>query len=114
MKLFTLIIATAIISLASFTATAQISSVNSSVKFNPMGIANGVIKVKMNNQPTGVYTLQILDENGTILGVKTINHETANNVETADLGKTFAGGTYRLEVIYPDNTKTGETIMLLM
>ena len=126
MKLSTLIIATAsllIISTASFAQTGFVNLNNienntvttaASIKFNPIGIANGVVKVKMLNQPKGTYTVQAIDEAGNVIGVKEIQYAGGSNTEIADFGKTFAGGTYQVAVISPDNNKTSETIMLLI
>ena len=126
MKTSTLIIATIAllsISSASFAQTSfltlnvannEVANVTPSIRFNPLGIANGVVKVKMFNQPTGTYTLQVMDANGTVLSVKEINHTNGSTTEVADFARTFAGGTYQLQVISPNNTKTSQTIMLLI
>ena len=126
MKLSTLLIATIAlltISSSSFAQTSfmnlnagnnEVATVAPSIKFNPLGIANGVVKVKMFNQPTGTYTVQVIDASGTVLGVKEIQHTNGSRTEVADFGRTFAGGTYQLQVISPNNTKTAQTIMLLI
>ena len=128
MKLFTLILTTTCllgISTANFAQTSFISLKTAentemnmvasagSIKFNPNGIAKGILKVKMFNQPQGVYTVQLIDSDGNVLGTKEINH-TDGTTETADFGKNFTGGTYQVVVINPDNKKTDETIMLLI
>jgi len=127
MKPFTLILATAFllaISSVSFAQTStstynvseniQILSIKGSIKFNPLGIADGFVKIKMSNQPKGVYNVKVMDANGTILETKKINHLDSTEIEVADFGRKFPGGTYQLEVISPDNTKTDQTIMLLI
>ena len=85
-----------------------------SISFNPVEIAKGIIKVKMFNQPEGTYTVQIIDENGKVLAAKEMHHSDGTNVEIADFGKNFTGGTYQLEVVNPDNKKTDQTVMLLI
>jgi len=86
----------------------------SSIKFNPGRIAQGILKVKMFNQPAGIYTVQLVDANGNVAGIKDINHTDGTAIEIADFGKNFTGGTYQIVVTSPDNKKTNETIMLLM
>jgi hypothetical protein len=87
---------------------------NASIKFNPIGIAQGILKIKMFDQPDGIYTVQLLDSDGKVLGTKQIHHTEDTKLEIADFGKNFAGGTYLVEVINPDNIKTTQTIMLLI
>ena len=129
MKFFTLILATTCLLAISTVSSAQTSFISlkgiesntgimattaSSIKFNPNGIAKGILKVKMFNQPEGVYTVQLIDANGNVVGTKELHHANSTEMETADFGKSFDGGTYQVAVINPTNTKTAETIMLLM
>jgi len=129
MKLFTLILTTTCllgISTVNFAQTSFISlksglsneqnmvATTASIKFNPNGIAKGILKVKMFNQPDGVYTAQLVDSDGNVLATKEINHAADTTLETADFGKSFTSGTYQVVIINPDNKKTDETIMLLM
>jgi hypothetical protein len=129
MRLFILTLATTYllaISAASFAQTSFISLKNidnkenmvtttaGSIKFNPVEIAKGILKVKMFNQPAGIYTVQITDADGNVSATKEINH-TANTItEIADFGKTFAGGTYQVEITGTNNKKTSQTILLLL
>jgi hypothetical protein len=87
---------------------------NASIKFNPCGIAQGILKIKMFNQPDGIYTVLLIDSNGKVLGSKEIHHAEDTKLEIADFGKNFAGGTYQVEMITPGNIKTTQTIMLLI
>ena len=119
MKLFTLIFATCLlVSSASSAQTASFinSTENSvkSIKFNPLGIANGVMQVKMYNQPVGSYTVSIVDENGNVTASKVIIHNGGTTIETADFGMAFAGGSYQVQVVSPDNQITNETFLLLI
>jgi hypothetical protein len=129
MKFFTIILATVVslaISTVSVAQTSFISIKNmeanqvspamvvGSISFNPIGIANGVVKVKMFNEPTGVYILQVKDADGKVAGVKEIQHTVGTTLEMIDFKKSFEGGTYKLEITSPDNTKTSQTIMLLI
>ena len=127
MKLSTSILATALLltSSVSFSQTSFISLksvtgnetpsliTSGSIKFNLIGIADGIVKVKMFNQPAGIYTIQLFDSNGKSVGLEQINHSD-NNIETVDFGNKYQGGSYQVSVINPDNKKTTETIMLLM
>ncbi len=84
------------------------------IKVCPMQIAEGVVVLKLANQPEGNYTVQIIDENGTVLMTTKVNHDMHSASETVKFGKTLAGGTYTVEVVRPDNSKKSETVMLLM
>jgi hypothetical protein len=85
-----------------------------SLKVCPMQLAEGVVVLKFANQPEGSYTVQVADENGTVLMTKAINHTSTSASETVKFGKTLAGGTYTVNVVKPDNTTKSETVMLLM
>ena len=85
-----------------------------SIKFNPNSIADGVLKIKMYNQPEGVYTVQLVDADGNVVAVKAINHTEDKSLEIADFGRKVTGGTYQIVVVNPENKKTSETIMLLI
>ena len=127
MKFFTLVISTVLLAIST-TSTAQSSFINlkssdsrqsqvisaASISFNAMGIAAGVVKIKMFNQPAGIYILQVKNADGKIACTKKIDHSINTTLEIAELGKQFEGGTYQLELISPDNTKTNQTIMLLI
>ncbi|MES2430957.1 MAG: hypothetical protein V4556_08470 [Bacteroidota bacterium] len=84
------------------------------LKVCPMQIAEGIVVLKLNNQPQGNYTVQIVDENGVVLMAQAVNHNTASTSETVKFGKTLAGGTYTVNVVAPDNNTTSETVMLFM
>ena len=129
MKLFTLILTTTILLATSSVSSAQTSfiSMNSvenqqtvspltggSIKFNLVGIANGIVKVKMFNQPEGTYTVELIDADGKLLDIKEIHHVDSKNLEVVDFGKKLEGGSYQVAVVNPDNKKTVQTIMLLM
>jgi hypothetical protein len=106
---------TSFISLKSIeTNKANMVSTAGSINFNPTGIAKGIIKVKMFNQPDGIYTVQLIDVDGKVLGTKQIHHTDGTTQEIADFGKNFAGGTYQVEMVNPDNQKIDQTIMLLI
>jgi len=129
MKLYTLILAATFSLVISTVSFGQTSFINlksiennketvtplttGSIKFNVLGIANGIVKVKMINQPDGIYKVQLSDASGNLIAVKQISH-TGITIETVDFGKKFAGGSYEVSVINPDNKKTNETIMLLL
>lgn len=85
-----------------------------SIKFNPNSIAQGILKIKMFNQPEGVYTVQLVDADGNVVAVKAINHTEDKSLEIADFGRKVTGGTYQIVVVNPENKKTSETIMLLI
>ena len=90
------------------------TSAGQSIKMNTMGIAQGIIKVKMVNQPKGSYSVQLLNSDGVVLSTQVINHEEGTSSEIVQFGKSLPGGMYQVELTSPDNTKTTEKVMLLM
>ena len=81
------------------------------LKVCPMQLAEGIVVLKLTNQPEGNYTVKIADENGNVLMTQVINHGDAA-AETVKFGKSLAGGTYTVEVVRPDNTVKTETVLL--
>src|SRR5438067_1327183 len=61
----------------------------SSVKVSPMQIAEGIITVKLFNQPKGTYTVRLLDEAGVVLSNKDIDHMAGTSSEIVQFGKTL-------------------------
>ena len=90
------------------------TSMTASIKMNTMKIATGIIKVKMVNQPTGHYRVQLIDSEGKVISSPIILHEESSNTETVNFEKTLSGGMYKIVVTTPNNTTTTQKIMLLM
>ena len=95
---------------AKHTCTKEVATA-AALKVCPMQLAEGIVVLKLTNQPEGNYTVKIADENGTVIMTQVINHADAA-AETVNFGKSLAGGTYTVEVVRPDNTVKTETILL--
>ena len=76
----------------------------------PNPVVNGVIKIKFNNMPQGLYKVRVLNNLGQTVLNKQIYHATGNSIEVIELGKKIKG-IYHLEVIRPDNSKFSTTII---
>ncbi|MEJ7820982.1 MAG: cadherin-like beta sandwich domain-containing protein [Chitinophagaceae bacterium] len=76
----------------------------------PNPVVNGVIKIKFNNMPQGLYKVRVLNNLGQTVLSKQIYHATGNSIEVIELGKKIKG-VYHLEVIRPDNSKFSTTII---
>jgi hypothetical protein len=76
----------------------------------PNPISNGIINMQMNNEPGGIYAIQLLTSNGQVIIDKSINHSEGNNTETIAAPK-LARGAYLLIVTNPGNVKTSNNII---
>ncbi|UEG49561.1 hypothetical protein LK994_13045 [Ferruginibacter lapsinanis] len=94
-------------------ATVAVTTV-SSLKICPMQIAEGMIVLKMVNQPEGNYSVQVINEEGNVVFANDVKHTADLTAQTVNFGKTLNGGTYTIQVTKPDHSQTTETVMLLM
>ena len=120
MKTLTTLFAIACFALISNKGISQTSYINtnsitaSSIKVNIMTIAVGIVKVKMNSQPTGVYTVQLINAAGKTISTGTIAHEASASAEIMNFGITLTGGAYSIVVTNPDTTTTVQKFILLI
>jgi hypothetical protein len=122
MKTLTTILAIICFTIASNKSFSQNSYINTnsvinasgSINMNIMKIAEGVVKVKMNNQPAGVYAVQLVDANGKVIATQYFTNENSSSTETVNFGQTLAGGIYAIIVTNPDTTTTSQKFMLLI
>ena len=69
---------------------------------NPSG--NNVINMQFNNQPAGVYTVQLFNTLGQLFFTKKIMHTTGNISEIISVDRTISKGIYKVQIIKPDNS----------
>ena len=85
-----------------------------SVKMNPMSIATGVIKVKMQNQPSGNYRIELINAEGKVVSSPILVHQENTPSETVNFERELAGGMYQIVITRPDNMSTTQKVLLLM
>jgi hypothetical protein len=81
-----------------------------SISVYPNPITNGMIDMRMNNEPGGIYGIQLLNEIGQVIISESIHHAEGTGIETITTPK-LAKGTYVLVVINPGNTKISYNII---
>ncbi|MGG9971902.1 hypothetical protein ACQ33O_08935 [Ferruginibacter sp. SUN002] len=83
-----------------------------SLEVCPMQMAEGIVVLKLTNQPLGKYSVSIKDENGVVVMTQNVNYDATATAQTVKFGKALAGGTYTIDVVRPDNTRKSETVLL--
>jgi hypothetical protein len=72
----------------------------------PNPLINGVINLKFNNQPAGVYCIRLLNKSGQEIMGTQVQHTEGSSIETIQLDKYIPHGIYQLEVNNNDGTQT--------
>lgn len=75
----------------------------------PNPVQNGIIKLQMGNMPKGMYSVRLVNSAGQTIRVVQIDHAAGNAQETISINK--LKGSYILEVISPDNSKSSHTLI---
>jgi hypothetical protein len=78
----------------------------------PNPVTNNVIGLQLNNLASGNYHVRLLNTVGQEMLTKTINHNGGSEAETMPLNKNIAKGSYYLELVSPDNTRTGLKVLI--
>ncbi|MBA2563027.1 MAG: T9SS type A sorting domain-containing protein, partial [Chitinophagaceae bacterium] len=72
----------------------------------PNPVVNGVINLRLINQPEGNYFVRLIGKAGQVLLTRQIKHKEGSGTEQIKLNKALGSGNYLLEVSGKDNTKT--------
>jgi hypothetical protein len=78
----------------------------------PNPIENGMMNLKLDNQPAGKYAVRILGTGGNATTVKTIVHAGGSASQTISLPAAMAAGTYTVEIVAPNKTRSTQTILV--
>lgn len=79
----------------------------------PNPVVNGAIQLKLFKSEAGIYTANLMGENGQIINTEIINHVGGNSVKTIRLKQYVASGAYRLQVIAPSGKVTIVQIQII-
>ena len=77
----------------------------------PNPVTNGIIKVLMNEMPSGEYAVRLINNLGQIMHRNKLIHREGNN-ETINLSSGVAKGIYKLEIISAEKRITTVTVMI--
>jgi hypothetical protein len=80
----------------------------SNISIYPNPVLGDVIDLQMNNMPTGIYQIRLLNTVGQIIQTGTINNSGSNTTEKIPLNRNILQGVYQLEL----NTANGEKISI--
>ena len=76
----------------------------------PNPVTNGLITLRINNMPKGIYGAKLLNTLGQTIMSKQINHGGGSSIQTIGVNK--IKGTYMLEIINPNNSKQTNKVVI--
>jgi CSLREA domain-containing protein len=77
---------------------AAIVRAESSITAYPNPVTNGIINITFQNQPKGLYTVQLLNSEGSLVFSTTIQHEGGTATKAIQLRRNLSKGIYQLNV----------------
>ena len=83
----------------------------SEITVYPNPIIDGTSNIQLNNQPSGIYEIKLINPLGQEIILKRIIHAGGNIVETIKLNSGSAKGIYQLKVIKPDGSKQVKRVL---
>ena len=83
----------------------------SEITVYPNPIIDGTINIQLNNQPSGIYEIKLINPLGQEIISKKIIHTGGNIIETIKLKDRSAKGVYQLKVIKPDGSKQVKRVL---
>ena len=84
---------------------AYIHIANNQIVIYPNPVINDVISMQFNNQPPGIYTVQLFNNSGQLFFTKKIMHTVGDNTETIPVDRSMSKGIYELQIIKPNKEK---------
>ncbi|MBL0357929.1 MAG: T9SS type A sorting domain-containing protein [Chitinophagaceae bacterium] len=78
----------------------------------PNPVNNGSMNLQFMNQAAGKYAVHIMSTAGQSVMLHTINHAGGNSNQLLELPATMARGTYQVEIIAPDKTRTVQQLFV--
>ncbi|KAA9034335.1 T9SS type A sorting domain-containing protein [Ginsengibacter hankyongi] len=87
------------------TMKVYIRQLNSNIQVYPNPATSDNLKLKMINQPAGVYEITLMNSFGQSLITKSIQHKVGNDIENIDPLLSIPKGIYRLEIRMPSGER---------
>ena len=72
----------------------------------PNPVTGRNIGMQFNDAVAGVYQLRLINSTGQVVLIRSIKHGGASTFYRIDLNRQVSAGSYRMEIIRPDNTRT--------
>ena len=82
----------------------QNSIVNNGISIYPNPVSNGLVKVSFADQPTGKYSVDLIDITGKLILTKEVNIKSSMQTEEIRIPSSLSGGNYLLKINGVNNT----------
>lgn len=82
----------------------------SGINIYPNPVINNTIALQFTSLPKGIYSLRLVSSTGQALYTTTINHNSNSSTQTITPTVNLAKGNYYLEIIGPDNVRSGKLV----
>jgi len=79
-----------------------IGSIKHTITIHPNPITDGMIHLRLTNQPEGRYGIRLLNKLGQVIMSRQISHAEGSSTEIIKWNYTLAHGIYQLEITKPD------------
>ena len=97
-----------------YSPVAKVSALNTKTGFaiSPNPVENGIVNLQFNALQAGKYSVRLVSTEGKTIQVRTVTHAGGSSVQNINLPATMATGTYTVEIIAPDNSKSIQTLFV--
>ena len=68
--------------------------------------------IQFTDMMEGVYTLRLMSTMGQVVSTQQVTHSGGNGTQTIALNRNIANGSYKLEIIKPDNTVITRSLVI--
>ncbi len=97
----------------SYSEKVKMENNSAALSVYPNPATNGIIKLQLNKANAGVYTTNLLAENGQIVNTDIINHAGGTAVKTIQLKQHLTSGMYQLKITTPSGKITVIKVQLI-
>lgn len=91
----------------------KIGKEKAAINVYPNPVANRILNLQFTDMEKGIYSIRLLNTMGQVVFTQQLTHNGGSAAQSISLGKSMAGGSYRLEIIQPDNSRTAKTVSIL-
>jgi len=93
-------------------AKAVITDSKQAFTIAPNPIETGVMNVSFKSQAAGRYSIRLVGTGGQSVMMKAVGHAGGNAVQNISLPAGLASGTYTVEIVAPDKTRSVQTVLV--
>ena len=85
---------------------------NPAITVYPNPVTNRMVAVQFTDMMKGIYTLKLISSIGQVVSTQQVTHGGGNGTQSIRLDRGVANGTYKLEIIKPDNTVITRSLVI--